>query len=102
MVLRFNEGMKSPKILLKTEEQQHNFNAPFQLANIPENLRSSRASNNKNQEVKKKFWKDKASDAVLYQTSIREGDIIINGSDGLFDNLYPKEIINIIEVFFNE
>ena len=102
MVVRFSEGMKSPKILLKTEEQQHNFNAPYQLANIPENLRPSRGSKEADQREKKKFWKDKPSDAVLYQTTVQEGDIIISGTDGLFHNLYSKEITNIIEIFFNE
>jgi hypothetical protein len=87
--------------VLKTEEQQHNFNAPFQLANIPSNLRSMR-ENTGNQSAKRKFWKDKVSDSVLYQTNVREGDILIAGTDGLFDNLYAKEIVNIVEIFMSE
>lgn len=102
MIVRFNFGMKSSRILLKTEEQQHNFNAPFQLANIPDNLKPLGQSGNSHSEWKRKFWKDKVSDAVLYQTCVKEGDIIIGGTDGLFDNLYPKEITNIIDIFFSE
>lgn len=101
IVIRFSPDQKSWKILLKTEEQQHNFNAPYQLANIPSNLKSLKQDKSCHPS-KRKFWKDKASDAVLYQTNVREGDILIAGTDGLFDNLYSKEIINIIEIFMSE
>jgi serine/threonine protein phosphatase PrpC len=101
VIIRFFPDQKSWKILLKTEEQQHNFNAPFQLANIPSNLRSMR-ENAGNHSTKRKFWKDKVSDSVLYQTNVREGDILIAGTDGLFDNLYAKEIVNIVEIFMSE
>lgn len=92
MLIRFSQNENS-KILLKTEEQQHNFNAPYQLANLPANIENA---------SKHKFWKDKVSDAVLYQCNVQEGDIVINATDGLFDNLYPKEIIKIVDVFMTE
>jgi len=99
MVVRYNPELKVCKIVLRTGEQQHSFNAPYQLANIPIGLQPSSSSFGGSQ---RKFWKDKASDAVLYQTSIKEGDIIIGGTDGLFDNLYSHEILNIIDIFLND
>lgn len=51
---------------------------------------------------KQSFWKDKTSDAVLYQSNIHEGDIVICATDGLFDNLYINEITRIVEVFMSE
>jgi len=39
MLIRYIPGDKS-HIILKTEEQQHNFNAPYQLANLPSNIDS--------------------------------------------------------------
>lgn len=101
IVIRFFPDQKSWKILLRTEEQQHNFNAPYQLANIPSNLKSLKKDKDCHPS-KRRFWKDKVSDAVLYQTNVREGDILIAGTDGLFDNLYSKEIVNIVEIFMSE
>jgi serine/threonine protein phosphatase PrpC len=95
IVVRYFHDQNKAKVLMQTEEQQHNFNAPYQLANIPDSVKRS-------QDSSRQFWKDKASDCVIYQTSVREGDIIISGTDGLFDNLYVKEITNIIDVFMNE
>lgn len=51
----------------------------------------------KEDDSKLKFWKDKVRDSALYQTSIRDGDIVIVGTDGLFDNLFTDEILNIID-----
>lgn len=99
LVIRYNIDLKTSKVMLRTGEQQHNFNAPFQLANIPHGLKPT---SDGAEDTKRKFWKDKVSDSVIYQTNIQEGDIIIGGTDGLFDNLYSHEIINIIDVFMND
>jgi len=99
IIIRFSLDQMSSKILLRTEEQQHNFNAPYQLAKIPEGLKPL---SKKGEGNKRKFWKDKVSDAVLYQTTVKEGDIIISGTDGLFDNLFTEDITNITDVFMTE
>jgi serine/threonine protein phosphatase PrpC len=102
MLIRFNTETKMSKIILKTDEQQHNFNAPYQLAKIPDNLKDFKISAQWQSDSKKKFWRDKISDSCLYQWEVREGDIVLWATDGLFDNLYSKEIIRIVDVFMSE
>ncbi|KAI8971785.1 phosphatase 2C-like domain-containing protein [Mycotypha africana] len=58
--------------IFRSEEQQHSFNFPYQLGTAS-------------------F--DSPSDAQQFTVKIEEGDIIIVGSDGLFDNLYDEEIL---------
>ena len=99
MLLRYAYPENKSKILLKTEEQQHNFNAPFQLSKLPEKIKNWKG--NGEYSSKKKFWKDKASDSVLYQWKINDGDIVIWATDGLFDNLFTHEIIKIVDSFMS-
>lgn len=62
--------------VFRSEEQQHAFNFPYQLgANSC----------------------DRPSDAQAFDIKVEKGDIIIMGSDGLFDNLYDKEILAIVQ-----
>ncbi|KAE9617082.1 putative protein-serine/threonine phosphatase [Lupinus albus] len=56
--------------------QQHKFNKPYQLGNHE--------------------CSDKPNIADEYQVSVKEGDIVVMGSDGLWDNLYPNEIVEIL------
>ena len=100
MLIRYWHSENKSKMLLKTEEQQHNFNAPFQLTKLPEKIKNSKGDVELSS--KKKFWKDKTTDSVLYQWKINEGDIIICATDGLFDNLFTHEILKIIDVFMSE
>ncbi|KAI9486881.1 MAG: phosphatase 2C-like domain-containing protein [Benjaminiella poitrasii] len=58
--------------IFRSEEQQHSFNYPYQLGTAS-------------------F--DSPIDAQQFNVKIEEGDIIILGSDGLFDNLYDDEIL---------
>ena len=53
--------------IYKTLEQQHSFNFPFQLGTGSE---------------------DSPADAFFEQVVIKEGDIVILGTDGLFDNVF--------------
>ena len=98
ILVRYSFSENKSKVLLKTEEQQHNFNAPYQLSNLPENLKSVGIFDSE-YSTKPKFWKDKPSDSVLYQWKVEEGDIVIWATDGLFDNLFINEILNIVDVF---
>ena len=101
ILVRYSFSENKSKVLLKTEEQQHNFNAPYQLSNLPENLKSVGIFDSE-YSAKPKFWKDKPSDSVLYQWKVEEGDIVICATDGLFDNLFINEILNIVDVFISE
>ncbi|KAJ3329167.1 hypothetical protein HDU76_008486 [Blyttiomyces sp. JEL0837] len=71
MIIRENE------LIFRTEEQQHSFNFPFQLGT------NSR---------------DSPKDAQTYRVKVREGDLVIVGSDGIFDNVFDDEILDIVKV----
>ena len=101
MLIRYSFINNKSQVLLKTEEQQHSFNAPYQLANIPEDLSNSKAGS-KNERSNVKFWKDKVADSIHYQWKVKEGDIVLLATDGLFDNLYISDILQIIDSFMTE
>ncbi|KAI9497538.1 phosphatase 2C-like domain-containing protein [Zychaea mexicana] len=66
--------------IFRNEEQQHAFNFPYQLGtNSP----------------------DKPKDAQTFDIKVEKGDIVILGTDGLFDNLFDKEILAIVKAHVN-
>ncbi|KAI8335677.1 phosphatase 2C-like domain-containing protein, partial [Choanephora cucurbitarum] len=62
--------------IFRSEEQQHSFNFPYQLGTASFDL---------------------PTDAQQFTVKIEEGDVIVLGSDGLFDNLYDDEILEEIQ-----
>ena len=66
--------------IFRNEEQQHSFNFPFQLGTMS---------------------KDSPEDAQSYTVKVREGDIVILATDGLFDNVFDEEIVEIINLNTN-
>lgn len=62
------------KIVSFSHQQQHEFNVPYQIGTDGDN----------------------ASEANSYEVKVREGDIVIMGTDGLFDNLFRKDIERIV------
>lgn len=62
-------------ILIRSEEQQHSFNYPYQL--------SSKRINS-------------AEDAIGLQVRVEPGDLVLLGSDGLFDNLFDDDILKLV------
>ncbi|KAI7824236.1 phosphatase 2C-like domain-containing protein [Kickxella alabastrina] len=61
-------------MVYRTEEQQHSFNFPYQLGT--------------------EAHSDTPSDAQVFRLKIQKGDIIIVGSDGVFDNLFDEDILD--------
>jgi protein phosphatase PTC7 len=59
------------EIVFKTEDQLHRFNCPFQLG-----LESS----------------DSPESASISQHAVKVGDLVIAGSDGLWDNLFDSDV----------
>lgn len=76
MIVRLSADSKRVDLLFKSEEQQHSFNFPFQLG------AQSR---------------DRPDDAELLSFPVQHGDLVILGTDGLFDNIDAKRICKIIE-----
>ena len=71
--------IRDGEMVFKTDEQQHGFNFPYQLGMV-----EGRDG---------KYYThgdDRPKDAELYSFQLNEGDIIIAGSDGLFDNLWDE------------
>jgi serine/threonine protein phosphatase PrpC len=60
---------------LRTTEMQHEFNYPYQLGSYSP-------------------WR--ARDADLYDLKMMPGDVIVMGSDGLFDNVFDEEIVAVV------
>ncbi|XP_061358527.1 probable protein phosphatase 2C 80 [Gastrolobium bilobum] len=67
---------RNNRFLFQSHFQQHSFNVPFQLGN-------SKIS-------------DHPDSAHEYKISVKAGDILVLGSDGLFDNLYADTIEEIL------
>ena len=73
--------IRNQEILLQSSEHQHQFKFPYQLGR------------NKYGEP---HGEDRPSDAQMYQITLEQNDIVVMGSDGLFDNVWPKEILKYI------
>lgn len=76
MIVRLTPDAKRVDLIFKSEEQQHSFNFPYQLG--PQS-------------------RDKPDDADLLSVPIQHGDIIILGTDGLFDNIDATRICKVID-----
>ena len=64
-----------PHIKFRTSPQEHEFGHPFQLGHFEK--------------------ADKPEDAVLSTMRAMPGDVLIVGSDGLFDNIFDRDICSI-------
>lgn len=71
--------IRKGKIVFATSTQQHYFDCPYQLSSEP--------------------GAQTSTDAMVYKIEVLEGDIVIMGSDGLFDNVYDKDIENTVSFF---
>lgn len=68
--------VRNGRMIFKSPAQQHNFNYPFQLESYGAG--------------------DPVSAAELFVVEVAAGDVIITGTDGLFDNLYATEMESIV------
>src|SRR5690606_33711540 len=75
--------IRDNQLIFKTMEQQHYFNAPYQLSISPNSSRENIS--------------DQPEDAMLGSLPVKENDLIVLATDGLFDNLFDKTILSIIK-----
>ena len=68
-------------LIFQSQEQQHNFNFPFQLA-APENAEASG---------------DNPYLSELKEHAVAYGDFLVIGSDGLFDNIYIEDLMFLLK-----
>lgn len=69
-------GGKGYQCLLRTQDQTHSFNFPFQLGTGSSNT---------------------AQDADNYTFPVQESDMVVLGTDGLFDNLFDNDLAHELE-----
>lgn len=91
----------STRIVGRTTEQQHSFNCPFQLSRLPQPEDFERLLRTGLPGLRKLVRcvqatptprQDKPGDAVGYTLKLQEGDLLVLGTDGLFDNLFDREL----------
>jgi len=74
---------RNGKILHKSQEQTHYFNAPFQLTLLPEEFDSDVDG----------FIRDSPEKSDMQQIELEPGDVILLATDGVFDNIPEKLIV---------
>ena len=107
LVIRFKNG--EPFCPHKSKEQQHAFNIPFQLSQLPtqadlEILRRKgklTEMSKLKQVLKKKnnVCQDSPENADDYNIELKEGDIVVSATDGVFDNLFQHEVLTMVSDF---
>mmetsp|Transcript_76896 Transcript_76896/g.135472 ORF Transcript_76896/g.135472 Transcript_76896/m.135472 type:complete len:662 (+) Transcript_76896:41-2026(+) len=95
MVLRKSqtEGQPVMEAVMRSAEQQHSFNFPYQLIRLPPALA-------KRVPAGRKF--DSAADCEMYEVELRLGDLLLVYTDGLVDNLHDHEILHIVNSSLND
>ncbi|KAK9457530.1 phosphatase 2C-like domain-containing protein [Dipodascopsis uninucleata] len=78
------------RIHYMSSPQTHYFNAPYQLAIIPQKLLEQ------NSRYGGKHFDDKPADANLATHKLKHGDVILFCTDGVLDNLAPNDCLRII------
>ncbi|KAH6556520.1 hypothetical protein KP509_1Z173900 [Ceratopteris richardii] len=72
--------VREGKVIFATSPQQHYFDCPYQLSSEPEAQTSK--------------------DATVYEVQLQSRDVIIMASDGLFDNVFDKDIENTVNLLW--
>lgn len=67
--------IRGDKLAFRTREQTHGFNTPYQIGT----------------------GGDRPADAEEGKVRLEEGDVIVMGTDGLFDNLFDREIVGLVQ-----
>lgn len=100
MLIRMHHG--KPQVMTSTTPMQHSFNCPYQLskplsaASRTELIQHCPPSNRKELQRalnSRKLINDQVRTGDIYTLSVIEGDLLIAGSDGLWDNLFEEEIL---------
>lgn len=72
--------IRNNKIVFRSQEQYHYFNAPFQLALLPSMIDEN-------------LFNDKPQSAAVSSFQLLEGDFIVLATDGLWDNLSESHLL---------
>jgi len=83
--------IRSSAVFHRQRAQTHFFNCPKQLAKIPSVIRNR---------IRGDGITDLPENADIYETKLRDGDLIIAYTDGLSDNVFNHEITSICTLVF--
>lgn len=72
--------IRNKKVVFKTKALEHFFDCPFQFGAYPEFMEAT----------------DTVDDAEEYNVTVHAGDIIVAGTDGLWDNCYESEMMELL------
>ena len=72
--------VRSGEVVHRSHEQQHYFNTPFQLSLPPTELQSE-------------VLADRPESADQYEFSVEDGDVILLATDGIFDNVPDRLLV---------
>jgi len=87
----FRLAVSPPTVVHVSPHQTHAFNTPWQLSQTPPSLRrkielfGGRASQG-----------DQPKDSAISQHQLQHGDVVMFATDGVWDNLSEKEIVDIV------
>jgi len=99
-VVRFGSN-GAPTVVERTVEQQHSFNCPLQLTRLPPraewNSCRARGFGELIAAIEGGTHQDLPSSSALYSFDVQEGDLVLLGSDGLWDNLFEEELLEVLE-----
>jgi len=73
-------------IVFRSPSQQHDFNLPYQLSRLPEELKHKSLRS-----------PDQPSDSLTFDVEVEEGDLILMYSDGVVDNLHEHDLLEICD-----
>mmetsp|Transcript_49847 Transcript_49847/g.139512 ORF Transcript_49847/g.139512 Transcript_49847/m.139512 type:complete len:705 (-) Transcript_49847:99-2213(-) len=71
-------------IVFKSPPQQHDFNYPYQLCRLPQEMSRLVVAN-----------PDKPTDCVTFDVELEEGDLVLAYTDGVDDNLHDQEVLEV-------
>ncbi|CAO3632107.1 unnamed protein product [Cunninghamella echinulata] len=77
--------IRDQKVVYESPSQQHYFNCPYQLTVVPESY--------PNREL---YVTDMPKDADQKSFYLKDGDVILLGTDGFFDNMYSHETLSLV------
>lgn len=81
-------GPHGMAVVVRSSEQQHKWNCPYQLCRLPPVLQKR---------MRKQTVFDSSADCDLYVSDVRCGDLLLLFTDGLSDNLHDHEILQIVD-----
>ena len=103
---QFLTGALSMTCVMRTKEQQHGFNTPYQLSRLPDPkdydeiamdpIYTELITALRSLTGRQLSGIDKPEDCEEYSTRVKEGDLILFGTDGILDNLWNYDLLSVV------